>query len=110
MGTGMVVSPTFVLLVGPVAGVLLTNVTTVASALLLTLAMRADIDWRRFARIAPTVVVGSVPAALLVTVVDVGWLELVIGAALLLALAATSLTPQLRSEERRVGKGCRTRR
>lgn len=95
MGTGMVVSPTFVLLVGPVAGVLLTNVTTVASALLLTLAMRADIDWRRFARIAPTIVVGSVPAALLVTVVDVGWLELVIGAALLLALAATSLTPQL---------------
>lgn len=95
MGTGMVVSPTFVLLVGPVAGVLLTNVTTVVSALFLTLAMRADIDWSRFARIAPTIVLGSVPAALFVIAVDVGWLEVIIGAALLLALAVTYLTPRL---------------
>ncbi len=91
MGTGLVVSPTFVLLVGPVAGVVLTNATTVASALALTLVMRRDIDWPRFVRIAPTIVIGSVPAALLVRVTGAGWLEVVIGATLLLALAPVAL-------------------
>ncbi|PYF98910.1 hypothetical protein SAMN05216184_11047 [Georgenia satyanarayanai] len=95
MGTGLVVSPTFVLLIGPVAGVVLTNITTVVSALALTVVMRRDIDWPRFWRIAPTIVVGSVPAALLVAAVDAGWLEVVIGAALLLALAPMALAWQL---------------
>lgn len=95
MGTGLVVSPTFVLLAGPVAGVVLTNLTTVVSALLLSAVMRADIDWPRFLRIAPTIVVGSVPAALLVGVADAGWLEVVIGTVLLLALASTFLAPRL---------------
>src|SRR5690554_6138900 len=95
MGTGLVVSPTFVLLIGPVAGVVLTNITTVVSALALTVVMRADIDWARFLRIAPTIVVGSVPAALLVRAADAGWLEVVIGAALLVALAPMALAWQL---------------
>ncbi|QDB79099.1 sulfite exporter TauE/SafE family protein [Georgenia sp. 311] len=95
MGTGLVVSPTFVLLVGPVAGVMLTNVTTVASALALTLVMRRDIDWRRFVRIAPAIVVGSVPAALVVRATDAGWLEVVIGGALLLALAPIAFSWRL---------------
>jgi len=95
MGTGLVVSPTFVLLIGPVAGVVLTNIPTVVSALALTVVMRADIDWPRFLRIAPTIVVGSVPAALLVRAADAGWLEVVIGAALLVALAPMALSWQL---------------
>lgn len=95
MGTGLVVSPTFVLLIGPVAGVVLTNITTVVSALALTVVMRRDIDWPRFLRIAPTIIVGSVPAALLVRAADAGWLEVVIGAALLVALAPMALAWQL---------------
>lgn len=95
MGTGLVVSPTFVLLVGPVAGVMLTNVTTVVSALALTIVMRRDIDWGRFWRIAPTIVLGSLPAALLVGAVEAGWLEVVIGAALLVALAPMTLAWEL---------------
>lgn len=95
MGTGLVVSPTFVLVTGPVAGVVLTNATTVVSALALTVVMRADIDWRRYVRIAPAIVLGSVPAALVVRATDAGWLEVVIGGALLLALAPIALTWQL---------------
>lgn len=91
MGTGLVVSPALVLAIGPVTGVVLTNITTTVSALLMTIAVRADIDGRRLARIAPVVVVGSVPAALLVRAVDRGWLEVVIGAVLLLALATVGL-------------------
>lgn len=91
MGTGLVVSPTFVLLIGPVAGVMLTNITTIVSAAALTVVMRHDIDWPRFLRIAPTILIGSIPAAFLVRAVDAGWLEIVIGAALLVALAPMAL-------------------
>ena len=95
MGTGLVVSPTLVLAIGPVTGVVLTNLTTTVSALLLTIAVRADVDRGRLVRIAPVVIVGSVPAAVLVGTVDPGWLEVVIGAVLLLALAGTGLVRDL---------------
>ncbi|GAA1488918.1 TSUP family transporter [Brachybacterium sacelli] len=95
MGTGLVLSPTLVLAIGPVAGVLLTNMTTVVSAIFLTVAVRADIDWGRYARVAPAIVLGSVPAALLVHRTASGWLEVIIGATLLLSLAATPLLHRL---------------
>ena len=66
MGTGLVVSPTLVLAIGPVSGVVLTNITTMVSATLMTIALRADVDRARLVRIAPVVIVGSLPAALLV--------------------------------------------
>lgn len=40
MGVGLIVSPVLVLLLGPVAGVLLANVTAVVSAALMTIAVR----------------------------------------------------------------------
>lgn len=96
MGTGLVLSPALVLAIGPVTGILLTNMTTVVSAVFLTLAVRADIDWGRYLRIAPAILVGAVPAALLVHSVDSGWLEVIIGVALLGSLA---VTPFLRGRE-----------
>lgn len=95
MGTGLVLSPTLVLAIGPVSGILLTNMTTVVSALFLTLAVRADIDWGRYLRIAPAIVVGSVPAALLVHAVGSGGLEVIIGVVLLLSLAVSPLLHRL---------------
>lgn len=91
MGTGLVVSPTLVLAIGPVSGVVLTNIITVTSATLMTIALRADIDRARLVRIAPVVILGSVPAALLVRAADPGWLEVIIGAVLLFALSGTAL-------------------
>lgn len=91
MGTGLVVAPALALMIGPVTGVMLTNATTIMSAVLLTLAARADIDWRRYATIAPVVVVGSVPAALLVREADQGVLEVIIGAVVLAGLAGAAL-------------------
>lgn len=95
MGVGLVVSPALVLVIGPAQGVLLTNVTAVASAALITLAARSDIDWRRFAGIAPVVVLGSVPAALLVREAGPGWLEVIIGVVLLVSVSGTTLLPRL---------------
>src|SRR5699024_3023180 len=50
-----------------------------------------DIDWRRYRRLAPLIVVGSVPGALLVGAADRSWLEVIIGAALLATLITTAL-------------------
>ncbi|KAA0918883.1 sulfite exporter TauE/SafE family protein [Dietzia sp. ANT_WB102] len=91
MGVGLVVSPTLVLLLGPVTGVLLTNLTTTVSATLIAITLRRDIDWRRYRRLAPLIVVGSVLGALLVRAVDRSWLEVVIGTLLLATLATTAL-------------------
>lgn len=95
MGTGLVLSPTLTLAIGPVAGILLTNMTTVVAAIALTIASWAHIDWGRYVRIAPAIVIGSVPAALLVYATGSGWLEVIIGVTLLLSLAASSLLPPL---------------
>ena len=91
MGVGLVVSPTLALILGPVAGVLLTNLTTTVSAALIALTLWRDIDWRRYRRLAPLIVVGSVPGALLVGAADRAWLEVTIGAALLATLVVTAL-------------------
>lgn len=95
MGVGLVVSPALVLLIGPAQGVLLTNATAVVSAALMTVAVRSDVDWRRYARIAPVVVLGAVPAAVLVRAAGPGWLELIIGAVLLVSVGGTTLLPRL---------------
>lgn len=91
MGVGLVVSPTLALLLGPVAGVLLTNITTTVSAALIAITLWRDIDWRRYLHLAPLIVVGSVPGALLVGAADRSWLEVVIGAVLLGTLVFTAL-------------------
>lgn len=95
MGTGLVVSPALVLTIGPVTGVLLTNITTVVSAFLMSVLMRADLDRWRALRIVPVVVLGALPAALVVRAVPHGWLEVIIGAVLLLALGSTGLARRL---------------
>ncbi|MGD6979823.1 MULTISPECIES: sulfite exporter TauE/SafE family protein [Citricoccus] len=95
MGVGLVVSPALVLLIGPAQGVLLTNATAVVSAALMTLAVRSEVDWRRYARIAPVVVLGAVPAAVLVREAGPGWLELIMGAVLLVSVGGTTLIPRL---------------
>lgn len=91
MGVGLVVAPTLALLLGPVAGVLLTNLTTIVSATLIGITLRRHIDWRRYRALAPLVVVGSVPGALLVGAADRSWLEVTIGAVLLGTLVFTSV-------------------
>ncbi|MBB1039803.1 sulfite exporter TauE/SafE family protein [Dietzia sp. DQ11-44] len=91
MGVGLVVAPTLTLLLGPVAGVLLTNLTTTVSAVLIGITLRRNIDWRRYRHLAPLIVVGSVPGALLVGAADRSWLEVIIGAALIGTLLMTAL-------------------
>lgn len=88
MGLGLVAAPTLSLVLGPVAGVTLSNVAAVAAALVLAVVMRGDIDWRRFRGVAPLLVVGSVVGALVVRTADTAVLDTVLGASVLVAIAA----------------------
>lgn len=88
MGLGLVTAPTLSLVLGPVAGVTLSNVAAVAAALVLAVVMRQHIDWRRFRGVAPLLVVGSVVGALVVRTADTAVLDTVLGATVLVAIAA----------------------
>lgn len=93
-GVGLVVTPVMVLIFGPVAGVLLTNATTVVSAALIMSVVWRNIDWRRFGLIAPIGLMGSVAGALLVGALPAAVLQVVVGAVVLLALVMTFALPR----------------
>lgn len=88
MGLGLVAAPTLSLVLGPLAGVTLSNVAAVAAALILAVVMRRDIDWRRFRGVAPLLVAGSVVGAVVVRTADTAVLDTVLGATVLVAIAA----------------------
>ncbi|MEV4902695.1 sulfite exporter TauE/SafE family protein [Citricoccus sp. NPDC055426] len=94
-GVGLVVAPVLALLMGPALGVFVTNSTTVVSGLLIMLAVVRDVDWKRYLIFLPAALAGAVPAAFLVRELDPAWLNIVIGAVVLVALALTFGTPRV---------------
>ncbi|MDO5738800.1 MAG: sulfite exporter TauE/SafE family protein [Ornithinimicrobium sp.] len=94
-GMGLVLAPVLTLLVGPGPGVLITNATTMVSALLLMLAMRQDIEWRRALLIMACVPPGAIVGALVVKNLSVAWLQVTVGAVVLGAIGITVLMTQL---------------
>ena len=66
MGFALLSSPFLVMALGPVEGILVTNVCGIVAALLNLTVVRADLDWSRAAKVVPAGLVGTVPGALLV--------------------------------------------
>ena len=66
MGFALLSSPFLVMALGPVEGILVTNVCGIVAALLNLTVVRADLDWGRAAKVVPAGLVGTVPGALLV--------------------------------------------
>jgi uncharacterized membrane protein YfcA len=91
MGMGMVVAPSLTVLLGAASGVAMSNVAAVLTALLILGVLRGDVDWGRFARIAPLMIVGSVLGALVILALDAAWLDVLVGGTMLLALGWTLL-------------------
>ena len=89
MGLGLVVAPLLSVLLGAAAGVTISNTAGALSSLLVLIALRGDVDWRRYARMAPLIVVGSVLGALTVRAISSAWLEILVGGTVLLALGWT---------------------
>ncbi|MBM9433375.1 sulfite exporter TauE/SafE family protein [Flaviflexus equikiangi] len=89
MGMGLILAPVLSLILGAAVGVTVTNVTTVCTALVIGFVLRAGIDWKKFAIIAPSALLGTIPGGLVVAYMDGAWLSVLVGALILLALAIT---------------------
>lgn len=90
MGLGLIGGPILTLMLGPVEGIMVTNVLACINAALTTYSMRADVDWHKWLRIGPFMVLGSIPAALLIARIDTASLLVLVGGALLSALGVVS--------------------
>ncbi|QGU04461.1 sulfite exporter TauE/SafE family protein [Corynebacterium comes] len=90
MGLGLIAGPVLVVTMGPVEGILVVNVLAFLNAAATTVTVREYVDWRKFALIGSVLVVGSVPAALLVREVSGSLLQALVGGLLLIALAVTT--------------------
>ncbi|PRQ11242.1 permease [Corynebacterium sp. 13CS0277] len=90
MGLGLIAATILSVVIGPVDGVLIVNVLAVFTAVSTTWAARRDVDWGKFALIAPVMVLGSLPAALLITRIDKSGLQVLVGLTLLIALSVTT--------------------
>ncbi|WP_342319651.1 sulfite exporter TauE/SafE family protein [Corynebacterium mayonis] len=91
MGLGLIAAPVVSLLIGPVEGILVINVLATVNAALTTLTVREFISWRNFGAIAPFMVLGALPAALLVGATSPNVLLIAVGVLLLLALSVVTL-------------------
>lgn len=94
MGVGLLAGPVLSLILGPVEGILVVNVLAATNALITSIGMRADIDWRKFGILAPTLVFGAVPGALLIRAVEPNVVLVLVGVLLLLALALVTFGRQ----------------
>lgn len=101
MGVGLVVAPVVSLLMGPASGVLATNAATTCSAFLLTLSVRRAVEWKHAVVIIVSALPGIVLGALVVTAVPGPWLQIGVGAVVLLALAITRFSPRTPHASRR---------
>ena len=87
MGLGLIGGPILMLIMGPVEGI---NVLACVNAMLTTYSVRENVSWKKFGLIAPVMVIGSLAAALLIRRMDTAGLMIVVGAALLAALAVVT--------------------
>lgn len=101
MGFGLVAGPFVVLLVGPLEGVLLVNLTGAVMALLLVGRMLRGVDWRRYALLSVTSITMTVPAALLLRGASTAALEIAVGLIVIAAMSLALVTSRLRSDRRR---------
>ncbi|SDL69255.1 hypothetical protein SAMN04488535_0437 [Corynebacterium mycetoides] len=91
MGVGLIAAPILSLLIGPVEGVLVVNVLATVNAFLTTFTVRENVDWKKFAAIAPYLVVGAVPGALVIRAVSTDVLLVIVGVLLLIALSVVTV-------------------
>ncbi|WP_299037004.1 TSUP family transporter [uncultured Pseudokineococcus sp.] len=90
LGFAIVAAPVLVLLVGPAPGVVLVNVLGAVVALLVLLRVRRDVDPRRVLPVTATALLGVPVGLALARAVPAAWLELVLGALVLVALAVSA--------------------
>ncbi|MEW1808093.1 sulfite exporter TauE/SafE family protein [Pseudarthrobacter sp. NPDC080039] len=86
MGFALVAAPFLVLLLGPVEGVALVNVCGAVTAGAIIVRVVKDIDWKRYAALAASALLGIIPAAILIRLIPAPVLEISIGVILAMGL------------------------
>lgn len=95
MGVGILGGPVLSLAMGPVEGIMVVNAIAAVNGLVSTLSQRHDVDWRKFALIGSTMVLGTVPGTWLIHVISPSVLQVVVGVLILLALGVTTFGRRL---------------
>ena len=102
MGLGLVAGSALAVMLGPVEGILVVNVLAFVNAGLTTLSVRHYVDWKMFGTIAPMLLAGSIPGAVLIMTVSMGWMQIIVGTLLLIALtivvAGSKIMPPVRGK------------
>lgn len=88
-GVGLVVAPVFTIILGGSSGVFLTNATTAISGALLTCALWRSLNWRQWALLCGSAVIGAVPGALIVRYTPGPVLQIVVGTVVAVAMVVT---------------------
>lgn len=86
LGLGLVAGPVLAVILGPIEGIFVVNVIAVVNAFFNTVSVRADVDWKKTRLIGGVLVLGSVPAAILLNLVPVVIILALVGGLLILAL------------------------
>ncbi|WP_297004879.1 sulfite exporter TauE/SafE family protein [uncultured Corynebacterium sp.] len=94
MGLGLVAGPVLSVALGPAAGVTVVNGLSIVNAANNAWAVRARTDWRRFRYLAGGLIVGSLPAAFVVTAIDGPWLLVTVGLLVMAALGVTMINTE----------------
>lgn len=101
MGLGLVAGPVLSVALGPAAGVTVVNGLSVVNAANNAWSVRARTDWRRFAFLTSGLLIGSLPAAFVVTAIDGPWLLVTVGLLVMAALSVSMInTEKLQVSER----------
>ena len=95
MGLALIAAPVLTIVVGPVAGIFVMNAVGLVSSILVMLSVLADVEWRRFFLMLPGILAGATLGALVVREVPASWLQILIGAMVLVGLATTFTVPGL---------------
>ncbi|KAB1504000.1 sulfite exporter TauE/SafE family protein [Corynebacterium sp. 320] len=86
MGMGLISAPLLSVIIGPVQGILLVNVLACINAVMNSWSMRRGIDWAMVRRMGSVMVIGSLCGSLLIRGISIPALQVVVGAAIAVAL------------------------
>ncbi|MBC7442294.1 MAG: sulfite exporter TauE/SafE family protein [Ramlibacter sp.] len=101
MGFALVAAPFLVLLLGPVDGVILTNLCSALTAAIILTRVVRDVDWRRAGALALFAIAGIVPGAMILRYVSAAWLEIAIGVLIAVGLTASVNLGRVHIRDRR---------
>lgn len=87
LGVGLVAGPVLTALLGPLAGITMVNGLSIINAVNNAWSVRKRTNWKRFQILAGALILGSLPAVLVVHLLDGPWLLIMVGVSVLLALS-----------------------